>query len=70
MTGRRGRRLKQLHDGLKEMRGYWKLKDELLVSILWRTRFGRSYEPILRQTAECGMASDIYVHGISIVCRS
>jgi hypothetical protein len=27
MTGRRGRRRKQLLDYLKEKRGYWKLKD-------------------------------------------
>ena len=27
VTGRRGRRRKQLLDDLKEMRGYWKLKE-------------------------------------------
>jgi hypothetical protein len=30
MTGRRGRRRKQLLDDLKEKRGYWKLKEEAL----------------------------------------
>jgi len=30
MTGRRGRRRKQLLDDLKEMRGYRKLKEEAL----------------------------------------
>ena len=70
VTGCRGRRFKQLRDGLKEMRGYWKLKDKVLVRTLWRTRFGRSCEPIVRQAAECSMASDIYVHYSSIVCRS
>ena len=35
VTGRRGRRSKQLLDDLKEMRGYWKLKVEALYSPLW-----------------------------------
>jgi hypothetical protein len=52
MTGRRGRRHKQLLDYLKEKRRYWKLKDEALDRTLWRTRFGRGYGPVLRQTAE------------------
>jgi hypothetical protein len=30
MTGRRGRRRKQLLDDLKEKRRYWKLKEEAL----------------------------------------
>jgi hypothetical protein len=46
VTGKRGRRSKHLLDDLKEKRGYWKLKDEALVSTLWRTRFGH----IVRQT--------------------
>jgi len=28
-------------DDLKEERGYWKLKGELLDRTVWRTRFGR-----------------------------
>jgi hypothetical protein len=43
MTGRRGRRRKQLLDGLKEKGRYWKLKEEALDRTLWRTRFGRGY---------------------------
>jgi hypothetical protein len=43
MTGRRGRRRKQLLDDLKGKRRYCKLKEEALVRTLWRTRFGRSY---------------------------
>jgi hypothetical protein len=43
MAGRRGRRLKQLLDDLKEKRRYWKLKEEALDRILWRTRFGKDY---------------------------
>jgi hypothetical protein len=50
--GRRGRRRKQLLDDLKENRRYWRLKEEALDRTLWRTRFGRSYGPVVRQTAE------------------
>jgi hypothetical protein len=52
MTGRRGRRLKQLLDDLKEKRNYWKLKEEALDRTLWRTHFGRGYEPVVRQATE------------------
>jgi hypothetical protein len=52
MTGRRGRRRKQQLDDLKEKRRYWKLKEEALDRTLWRTRFGRVYGPVVRQTAE------------------
>ena len=37
MTGRRGRRRKQLLDDLQEKRGYCKLKDEALDCTVWRT---------------------------------
>ena len=50
VTGRRDRRRKQLMDGLKENRGYWKLKEETLDRMLWRTRCGRSCGPDMRQT--------------------
>jgi hypothetical protein len=52
MKGRRGRRRKQLLDDLKEKRRYWKLKEESLDRTLCRTRFGRGYGPVVRQTAE------------------
>jgi hypothetical protein len=52
MTGRRGRRRKQLLDGLKEKRRYWKLKEEAPDRNIWRTCFGRGYGPVVRQTAE------------------
>jgi hypothetical protein len=52
MTGRRGRRSKQLLDDLKEKKRYWKLKEEALDRTLWRTRFGRAYGPVVRQTTE------------------
>jgi hypothetical protein len=35
MTGRRGRRRKQLLNDLKEKRGYWKLKEEALDRSQW-----------------------------------
>jgi hypothetical protein len=43
MTGRRGRRRKQLLDDLKEKRRYWKLKEEALDCTLWSNLFGRGY---------------------------
>ena len=33
VTGRKGRRRKQLLNDLKEKRGFWKLKDETLVAL-------------------------------------
>jgi hypothetical protein len=52
LTGRRGRRRKQLLDDLKEKKRYWKLKEEALDRTLGRSRFGRGYEPVVRQTTE------------------
>jgi hypothetical protein len=52
VTGRGGRRCKQLLDGLKETRRYWKLIDDALDSNLWKTSFGRGYGPVVRHTAE------------------
>jgi hypothetical protein len=52
MTGRRGRRRKQLLDDLKEKRRYCKLREEALDRNLWRNRYGRSYGPVVRQTTE------------------
>jgi hypothetical protein len=46
MTGRQGRRCKQLLDDLKKKRRYWKLKEEALNRTLWRTCFGRGYGPV------------------------
>jgi hypothetical protein len=37
VTGKRGRRSKQLLDDLKEKRGYWKLKEESIYRTLWKT---------------------------------
>jgi hypothetical protein len=53
VTGRRGRRSKQLLEDLMEKRGQYKLKEEALDrTFFWRTRFGRGYGPVVRQTAE------------------
>jgi hypothetical protein len=51
-TERRGRRRKQLLDDLKGKIRYWNLKEEALDRTLWRTRFGRGYGPVVRQTTE------------------
>jgi hypothetical protein len=52
VTGRQERRRERLPDDLMEMGGYWKLKEESLDRTLWRTRFGSSYGPVVRQTAQ------------------
>jgi len=39
--GRRGRRRKQLQDGLKKTTGYWSSKREEVDGTLWRTRCGK-----------------------------
>ncbi|GFG29807.1 hypothetical protein Cfor_00237 [Coptotermes formosanus] len=44
---RRKRRRKQLLDDRKEMRGYWKMREEALDRILWMSRFGRGYVNVL-----------------------
>jgi hypothetical protein len=52
MPVRRGRRRKQLLVDVKENRRYWKLKEEVLDCNLRRTRFGKDYGPVVRQTIE------------------
>ena len=52
MTGRRGRKRRTLLDDLKERRGYLHLKEEALGRAMWRARFGRSFGPVVRQTAK------------------
>jgi hypothetical protein len=49
VTRIRGRRCKQLLDGLKEKRGYWKLKEEALDPTPFGTRFGRGYEYLVKE---------------------
>jgi hypothetical protein len=47
---RQGKIRKQLLDILKEMKEYWKLKEEAIGRALWRIRFGKVYRPVVRQT--------------------
>ena len=42
-------RRKKLLDGLRETRRLWKLKEKVLDRIVWRTGFGRSSVPDVRQ---------------------
>jgi hypothetical protein len=49
---RRGRRCKKLLDDLKDKRGYSHLKEEALDRTVWRNRFGRGFEPVVRQNNE------------------
>ena len=50
MTTRQGRRRMNLLDGLKDRRGYSHLKDEALDRNMWRDRFGRGFEHVVRET--------------------
>jgi len=47
VTGRRGRRRKQLLDYLKDSRGYCELKEEALDRTVRRNRFGRDFRPVV-----------------------
>jgi hypothetical protein len=50
VTGRQGRRRRELLDDLKERRGYSHLKEEALDRTIWRARFGRGCGPVVQQT--------------------
>ena len=52
VTGRQGRIRRKLLDYLKEGRGYSHLKEEALDRTNWRARFGRGFEPAVRQTTK------------------
>jgi hypothetical protein len=52
VTGRQERKRRKLLDDLKERRGYSHLKEETLDHTMWRARFGRSFGPVVRQTAK------------------
>ena len=52
VTGRRGRRRKQLLDDLKLKRKYCKLKQEALDHTLWRTHCGKDYGLVVRQNTQ------------------
>ena len=46
---RRGRRRRNLLDGLKDRKGYSHLKEEDLDRTTWRHRFGGGFGPVVRQ---------------------
>ena len=47
-----GKRHRKLLDDLKERRRYSHLKEEVLDQTMWRARFGRCFEPVIRQTTK------------------
>jgi hypothetical protein len=49
---RRGRRCRKLLDDPKERRGFSHLKGEALDRCMWRTRYGRCFGPVVRQTTK------------------
>ena len=64
-TGRRGRRSRKLLDDLKERRGCSHLKEEALVSTMWRARFGTGFGPVVRRTPKwIYMYIYIYIQGV------
>jgi len=50
--GRRKRRRKQLLDDNKTKTGSWNLKEEKIDRTLWRTRFGKIFGLVARQTTK------------------
>jgi len=52
VTGRRGRKRRKLLDDLKERIGFSQLKEEALDRTMWRTRFGRGFGSVVRQTTK------------------
>jgi hypothetical protein len=51
VTGRWGRRRRKLLDDLKGRRGYSHL-EVALDRTMWRARFGKGFEPVVRQTTK------------------
>ena len=49
VTGRRGRRLKQLVGDLKENGRYWGLKAAGFDHTVWKCRFGSGFGPVVRR---------------------
>jgi hypothetical protein len=52
VTGRRGRRRGKLLDDLKEMKGYSHLEEEDLDRTMWKSRFGKGFGPVIRQSTK------------------
>ena len=68
MTGTRGRRLKQLLEDVKEMRGYWKSTEETLNCTVYKISFGRGYKPAIRQSMKWmnGFDRTMYISALSV----
>jgi hypothetical protein len=60
VTGKRGRRCKQLLDNLKENKGYWILKEDVLRRILWGSGFGSGCGPVVRPRYE--LMNELYLN--------
>jgi hypothetical protein len=52
VTGRQGRRRRELLDDLKERKGYSTLKEKALDRTMWRARFGRGFGPVVIQATK------------------
>jgi hypothetical protein len=52
VTGRQGRRRRKLLDDAKERRGYSQLKEEVQDRTMWRSRSGRGFGPVVRQSTK------------------
>ena len=50
VTGRQGRRRRELLDELKERGGYSHLKEEALDRTMWTACFGGGFRPVVRRT--------------------
>ena len=50
VTGRQGSRCRKLLEDLTEGRRHSHLKEEALDRTMWRARFGRGFEPVVRHT--------------------
>jgi len=61
VTGRRRRKRKQLLD-IWETRGYRKLKKEAPDRTVWRSRFGRRYGSVVRETILRNSGNDVPVN--------
>jgi hypothetical protein len=69
VVGKWGRRRKQLVVDLKEKRGYWKFKDEVLDHTPWRTHFGRGYGPKTHNRIRRMWKTHISSHALSRKCQ-
>jgi len=49
---RKTRKKTETDTGKKKKKGYWKMKEEALDRNHWRTRFGKGYGPVVRQTTQ------------------